>query len=75
MEAMDIIRIVMWGISVLLIPAFGLLFGRVRGLELKMETRISHQDAAKMIKESTDKLDDRFDRIENLLIEDFKRRG
>lgn len=74
METMDIIRIVMWLVSVALIPAFALLFKRVRELELKMETRISHQDAAKMIKESNDAIEKRFDRLEEIIIEDFKRR-
>jgi len=75
MTTMDIMRIIMWIISILLIPCFVALFNRVRSLELKMETRISHQDAARMVKESSDKMDDRFDRIESLIIEDFKRRG
>ena len=74
MNAADIVNVLMWVVSGLLIPAFGLLFQRVRGLELKMETRISHQDAAKMIKDSVDAIDRRFDRLEEIIIEDFKRR-
>jgi len=74
MTLMNILQVVMWIVSVVLIPILAYLFVRVRDLELKMETRISHQDAAKMIKSSTDKFDARFDRLESLIIEDFKQR-
>lgn len=75
METMDIIRIFMWIVSILLVPAFITLFNRVRALELKMETRVTVAAAAKMIADSNDKIDQRFDRLETLLIEDLKRRS
>lgn len=68
-----VLQVIMWICSILLVPALAYAFKRIRELELKMETRVSTQDAAKMIKESNDKFDKRFDKLEELILDRLTR--
>lgn len=68
----NLVQAGMWLISLGLVPAFTILFRRTRALELKMETRISHQDAAAMIRDSSSQMEKRFDKLEDLILESLR---
>ena len=72
MDIMEIVKILMWAITGLLVPSVVWVVGKLHQLELTQKEKIERDEAATMIANATHGLERKLDKIYDYILENKK---